>query len=129
MTLNQYIRYSAYLASMLAVVFLIMGTYGDYVIYSMFHDFIRFNLPNWPYYLCSIGIVALTYCKRYLYLCLIVFLIPDVVNYQVKYLAYLLMHPNAMTLHYTVVLAISICLMVLFALAAGILSIINLKSK
>jgi len=127
--LNHYVCFFAWLASLLAIVFLVMGAYGDYVVYSMFHNFMKFNLPNWPYYVSSIGIILLTCYKRYIYLCLIAFLIPDVINYQVSYLTVLWVHPNTITLHYTIVLAIIICVMVVSALASGLLGIVNLKDK
>mgnify|MGYP000377079409 CR=1 FL=1 len=133
MKLDNYIVCFAWLASTLAIIAIVMQSYGDYVIFSLFvtsvHTFFKYNFINWPYYVFSIGIVIATVYKKYIYLCLIVFLIPDVMHSQVYYLYYLLRHPDTITFQFSIILAIIICLMVICALVSGLLSIANLKDK
>lgn len=123
----------AWLALILAIVEIIMQSYGDYIIFSLFvhdvHSFFKFNFINWPYYVFPLGIIIAVLKKQYIYLCLIVFLIPSVMRGQVHYLYKIWLHPNTITFLFATILAIIVCVMVVCALIAGLLSIANLKEK
>ena len=123
----------AWLAMVLAVIEVIMQSYGDYIIFSLFvhdvHSFFKFNLINWPYYVFPLGIIIAVLKKQYIYLCLIVFLIPSVMRGQVHYLYKIWLHPNTITFMFATILAVIVCVMVIFALASGLLAVYQLKNK
>jgi|GEM_PF-3518878 len=131
--LDNYIVWFAWLASILAVVVIIMQSYGNYVIFSLFvtsvHTFFKYNFINWPYYVFPIGIIVATAYKKYFYLCLIAFFIPNVMRAQVHYLYKLWIHPNTITFDFMIILASLTVFMVVCALIAGLLSVANLKEK
>ena len=133
MKLDNYIIGFAWLASILAVIAIVMQSYGNYVIFSMFvtsvHTFFKYNFINWPYYVFPLGVIVATAYKKYIYLCLIVFFIPNVMRAQVHYLYNLWVHPNTITFDFMIILAGMTVIMVLSALVAGLLSIVNLKDK
>jgi hypothetical protein len=131
--LDNYIIGFSWLALILSVITVVMQSYGDYVIFSLFvtsvHTFFKFNFINWPYYVFPFAIILITIYKKYIYLCFVAFFVPDVMRSQVHYFYNLWLHPNTITIEYATILAAIVIVMVVSALAAGILSIIKLKDN
>jgi|GEM_PF-6438227 len=133
MQIAPYITRLAWAAALLSVIMLCMGVYGEMLFFSIFvHDFSSFVkdvVPSWPYYFFPIWVIYFTIKKKYCYFFALLIFLPFVIKNQFYYLVAVYSNPRIITLWYTKLLAIVTCLMVVLALASGLLSIINLKDK
>lgn len=121
--IEQWISGFAWTALVLSVIEIIMQSYGDYILFSLFvndfNTFCKFNLINWPYYIFPLGIIIAVLKRQYMYLSLVVLMLPVVLKGQIHYLLKIWMHPNIITFPYATILAIIVIVMVLCALIAG----------
>jgi hypothetical protein len=116
----------AYIAALLATISFFPQVYFDHVIYIVFGDdlqvFIKYNLPNWPYYLFPLLIIVSTIIKKTNYLLLMVFFLPYVVRNQVQYIIHDWHDPTIISMDHSLLFCYITIIMTILALISGFLS-------
>lgn len=116
----------AYIAALLATISFFPQIYFDHVIYIVFGDdlqvFIKYNLPNWPYYLFPLLIIVSAIIKKTNYLLLMVFFLPYVVRNQIEYIIHDWYDSTIISMEHSLLFCYITVIMTILALISGFLS-------
>lgn len=128
---NKITLYLAYVSSVIAIILMLPQLYFDHVLYVVFgeniHSFIKYCLPNWPYYIFPLIIIISTIRRNTLYLLLTVFFLPYVFHNQVRFIIEVYTDPTVISMAHSLLISWATVVMVALALVSGMMTLYRLK--
>ena len=130
---NKIPLYLAYGASIVGIVLMFPQLYFAHILYVVFGEnmdsFIKYCLPNWPYYLFPLLIIISTIRKKTIYLLLVVLFLPYVFHNQVRFLISVYTDPTVVSMAHSLLISWATVIMVTLALLSGMVTLYRLKDS